>query len=207
MHFSSIWPIDRTLSSTTTPRMSGCGSNGNERGTPHSPKLQHYWNFTIRLFSVISWTLIGGVLPLCREAISVFYSPSRLGNILLEELCIMQVATLHTYIYIYIYIYIYAILFLVIVLMLKMQYTIKMHIIIFYLLPNSTALEYCNQSYLYIALQKYNCIKKMKLVSIVEGDPKAPFSLATTSRCMGECYSFPWITPLYPWLVPYNAKC
>ena len=27
----------------------------------HSPKLQFYWNFTIRLFSVVSKTLIGGV--------------------------------------------------------------------------------------------------------------------------------------------------
>ena len=32
-------------------------------GTPHSPKLQHYWNFTIRLFSVISRTLVGGSYP------------------------------------------------------------------------------------------------------------------------------------------------
>ena len=29
----------------------------------HSPKLQHYWNLTIRLFSVISRTLIGGSYP------------------------------------------------------------------------------------------------------------------------------------------------
>ena len=44
------------------------------------PKLQHYWNLAIRLFSVISRTLIGGVLPLCREAVSVFYNPTRLGD-------------------------------------------------------------------------------------------------------------------------------
>ena len=31
------------------------------RGTPHSPNLQHYWNPTIRLFSVISRTLVGRV--------------------------------------------------------------------------------------------------------------------------------------------------
>ena len=30
------------------------------RGTPHSPKLQHCGNLTIRLFSVISRTLVGG---------------------------------------------------------------------------------------------------------------------------------------------------
>ena len=34
------------------------------RGAPHYPKLQHQWNLTIRLFSVISRTLIGvGVYP------------------------------------------------------------------------------------------------------------------------------------------------
>ena len=31
------------------------------KGAPHSPKLQHHWNLTIRLFSVISRTLIRGV--------------------------------------------------------------------------------------------------------------------------------------------------
>ena len=50
------------------------------KGALHSPKPQHHWNFTIRLFSVISRTLIEGVLPLCRGAVSIFYSPSRLGN-------------------------------------------------------------------------------------------------------------------------------
>ena len=34
--------------------------------------------------------------------------------------------------------------------------------------------------------------------SIVEGDLKAPFSIATTPRCREGCYSFPWIAPLYP---------
>ena len=42
-------------------------------------------------------------------------------------------------------------------------------------------------------------------MTIVEGDPKAPFSIATTPRCRGGRYSFPWIAPLYPWSLPYNA--
>ena len=50
----SIWPIDRILSGATTPDQSGPGSNGNEAGTPYSPKFQHYWSLTIRLFRVIS---------------------------------------------------------------------------------------------------------------------------------------------------------
>ena len=39
---------------------------------------------------------------------------------------------------------------------------------------------------------------KVKLATIVEGDPKAPFSIATTPRCRGGRYSIPWIAPLYP---------
>ena len=47
----------------------------------HSPKLQHYWNLTIRLFRVISRTLFERVvLPLCREAVGVFYTPYPLGK-------------------------------------------------------------------------------------------------------------------------------
>ena len=48
---------------------------------------------------------------------------------------------------------------------------------------------------------------KVKLATLVEGDPKAPFSIATTPRFWGGRYSFPWIAPLYPWCVPYNAEC
>ncbi len=52
------------------------------RGALHSRKPQHYWNLTIRLFSVISGhSLGGGFLPLCREAVVVFYSPNRLGKL------------------------------------------------------------------------------------------------------------------------------
>ena len=57
--FSSIWSIDLTHSGATTPVQSRPGSDDNERGTLHSPKLQHHWNLTIRLFSVIFKTLIG----------------------------------------------------------------------------------------------------------------------------------------------------
>ena len=41
-------------------------------------------------------------------------------------------------------------------------------------------------------------ISKVKLVTIVKGNQKAPFSIATTPRCRGKRYSFPWIAPLYP---------
>ena len=50
-------------------------------------------------------------------------------------------------------------------------------------------------------------ISKVKLATEVEGDQKAPFSLATTPRWRGRLYSFSWIAPLYPWYVPYFAEC
>ena len=46
----------------------------------------------------------------------------------------------------------------------------------------------------------YTYIKvKVKLTTIVEGDPKAPFSIATTPRSWGGPYS---TLPL-----PYNVEC
>ena len=36
-----------------------------------------------------------------------------------------------------------------------------------------------------------------KLTTVVEGNLKAPFSIASTPRCRGG-YSFPWIAPLSP---------
>ena len=49
------------------------------RCSSHSLKLQHYWSLTIRLF-VIYRTFTGGILSLCRDAVSVFYNPSWLGH-------------------------------------------------------------------------------------------------------------------------------
>ena len=78
--FSSIWSIDRILSDATTPGQSGPGSNGNEgvlriaqissiTGTSPSVCLVSYPGHSL-----------GGVLPPCREAVGVFYSPCRLGK-------------------------------------------------------------------------------------------------------------------------------
>ena len=60
------------------PYLGRYGVSWQWRGTPHSPKLMHYWNLAIKLFSNISNTLVGGVLPLCRKAVDVINSPSRL---------------------------------------------------------------------------------------------------------------------------------
>ena len=48
-------------------------------------------------------------------------------------------------------------------------------------------------------------ISKWKLTTIVKGDPKAPFFDSYYTK--GGRYSFPWIAPIYPWSVPYNAEC
>ena len=80
LRFSSIWPIDRTLIRCYHSGPERTWERWEWRGTPRSPKLQHYWNLTIKLFSVISRTHIGGVLTLCREVVGVFYSPNWLGN-------------------------------------------------------------------------------------------------------------------------------
>ena len=80
IQFSSIWPIDSTLSGTTTPGQSGLGSDSNE-GVLRLPQ-RSIINGTSPSDSLVSHTghLLGRVLPLCREEFGVFYSPSRLGN-------------------------------------------------------------------------------------------------------------------------------
>ena len=80
MQFTSIWPVDRTLSAATIQGQSGPGSDSNEgllgipqctsnAGTSPSNCLVSYPAHSL-----------SGVLSLCREVVSVFYSPSRLGK-------------------------------------------------------------------------------------------------------------------------------
>ena len=54
---------------------------------------------------------------------------------------------------------------------------------------------------------RVNKSKQVKLATLVEGDSKDPFSIATTPTCKGGHYSIPWIAPLYPWSLSYNAEC
>ena len=72
--------MDRTLSAATTPGQSGPGSNGNE-GVLRI--LQSYSiieaSFSDCLMSYSRHSLVG-VLPLCRDAVSVFYITSKLGH-------------------------------------------------------------------------------------------------------------------------------
>ena len=59
-----------------------------------------------------------------------------------------------------------------------------------------------------LPIQLTKCIKnKVKLATLVKGNPKAPFSIATTLRCRGGRYSIPWIALLYPQSLPYSGEC
>ena len=46
----------------------------------------------------------------------------------------------------------------------------------------------------------------VKLATLAEGDPKAPFSIATALRCVGGRNSFPWIVPLYFYFIMLSVK-
>ena len=81
--FSSIWYIDRALLGALTLDQSEPGNDGNEEvlripqnssiiGTTPSERLVSYPGHSL------GWGW--GVLPLCREADGLFYSPSWLGN-------------------------------------------------------------------------------------------------------------------------------
>ena len=47
---------------------------------------------------------------------------------------------------------------------------------------------------------------EVKLATVVKGDPKASFSIASTSRCRGVPDSILLIASLYSWYVLYNAE-
>ena len=77
MSKSSIWPIDRTLSGATTLGLSGPGSDGNE-GVLCIPQSSRITGASPSdcLMSYPGHSLEGRVLPLCKDAVGVFYSPS-----------------------------------------------------------------------------------------------------------------------------------
>ena len=62
--------------------------------------------------------------------------------------------------------------------------------------------------YIYIYIYIYIYKVKVKLATIVEGNPKAPFSIATTPRCRRGRYSFPGLLyfTLDPYLIMLSVK-
>ena len=73
--------MDRALSGATTPGQSGPGSDGNE-GVLRIPQSSNTAGTSPSdcLVSYPGYSLGGGGLPLCSEAVGVFYSPSQLGK-------------------------------------------------------------------------------------------------------------------------------
>ena len=60
--------------------------------------------------------------------------------------------------------------------------------------------------YIYIYIYIWKLYRFLfDLATLVEGDPKVPFSIATTPRCRGGRHSIPWIAQVYPWSSPYSA--
>ena len=83
MQFTSIWCIDRTLSGATTPGQSVPGSNGNEG------MFCIHQSSSITETSPSKYTVhsLEKILLLCKDALSVFYSPSWLGK---PSPCLLQ---------------------------------------------------------------------------------------------------------------------
>ena len=52
--------------------------------------------------------------------------------------------------------------------------------------------------YICVCACMYVLVRVCKLATVVDGNQKAPFSIATTPRCTGGRDSFPWTAPLYP---------
>ena len=80
-------------------------------------------------------------------------------------------------------------------------------LIIIYVMP-----DIFQKSYARYMLEKlvsnYFLNVKVKSATVVKGDPKALFTIATTPRCSGGRYTFPWIAPitLDPYLIMLSVK-
>ena len=72
---SSIWPIDKTISGATSPVQSGPGSNGYEGVLHISQSFRTEASPSDCFVSYPGHSRGGGILPLCRDAVGVFYSP------------------------------------------------------------------------------------------------------------------------------------
>ena len=79
MQFSSIWPIDRTLSGATTPGQSEPGSECSEE-VLHIPQSSRITEASPSDY-LVSYPghSLSGVLPLFKDVVCVFYSLSQLG--------------------------------------------------------------------------------------------------------------------------------
>ena len=75
----SIWPIDRTPSGANTQGQGGPRSNGSE-GVLYIFQISKAGGLpSDGLMSYLGHSLGGGILPLYRDTVGVFWSPSWLG--------------------------------------------------------------------------------------------------------------------------------
>ena len=79
IEFSSIWPINRTLSGATPPGKGEPGNDGNEGVLRILQSSSITGNSPSDYLVSNPGHAFEGVLPFCREAVGVFYSPNRLG--------------------------------------------------------------------------------------------------------------------------------
>ena len=77
---SSIWSWDWTLSGTNILIQSGPGINFNERVLKIPQRSRTGVSLSDGFVSYQGYSVVG-VLTLCKDAVSVFYSPSQLGYI------------------------------------------------------------------------------------------------------------------------------
>ena len=76
-----MWPIDWTLSGATTPGQSGPSNEG----VLHIHKVSKAWALPSDCLMSYLGHSLGEVLLLCRDAVGVFYSPSRLGCLIVHK--------------------------------------------------------------------------------------------------------------------------
>ena len=146
------------------------------RGTPHSPKVQYHWKFTISLFSVISRTLVGGGdNPTAKKQSVYSTAPADRAKAMKRKIWNNTVEKKYT------------------------EWSC-----------NSANTGRSRNMQIGRRFEGKCCRQavgyKVKFATSVEGDPKAPFSIATAPRYRGGRYSIPWIAPLYSWSLPYNAR-
>ena len=77
---TSIRPIDKTLSGATTTGLCGPGTNGNEGVLPIPLSSSITEASPSNCFVSYTGHPLAALLPLYKDAIDVFYSPSRLGS-------------------------------------------------------------------------------------------------------------------------------
>ena len=84
-NFTFIWPIDRTLTSTTTMGRSEVRSNGNQVMLNVHQRLRTGLSPSGAIQCHIQDTRWSGVLPLSKNAVSIFYKPAQLGSCVIYD--------------------------------------------------------------------------------------------------------------------------